>query len=144
MYGSRIQLLLKRFPDSSISSGWCQEEPSGHQNLVSIFPWIDNCLMVTKRWRLVVYLMVLECSHIHIITILGIIKPILHLCHKGACCCGWIQSKRSVFCSFLNIAKDKDMGPWEPAVDRSRLMNLHKKSTRTILLADDVRRDRRI
>ena len=44
-----MQLLLKRLPDSSISSliraGWCQEgHRSGHHELVPIFPWIDNLL----------------------------------------------------------------------------------------------------
>ena len=46
--GSRIQLLLKRLPDSSVCSlilaGWCQEEHPVTKNLVSIFPGVDNCL----------------------------------------------------------------------------------------------------
>ena len=48
-----LQLPLKSFPDSSISSlipaGWCEERASRHQKLAPTFPWIDNCLMETKR-----------------------------------------------------------------------------------------------
>ena len=48
---AEIQLLLKRFPDSSVSSliptGWCRRA-SHHQKLAPTFPGIDSCLMVTK------------------------------------------------------------------------------------------------
>ena len=44
-----IQLLLKSFPGSSVSSliqaGWCEEG----QKIRSNIPRIDNCLMVTKQ-----------------------------------------------------------------------------------------------
>ena len=47
-----IQLLLKRFPDSSVSSliptGWCGRA-SHHQKLAPTFPGIDSCLLMTKR-----------------------------------------------------------------------------------------------
>ena len=46
------QQLLKRLPDSSVSSliptGWCRWA-SHHQKLAPTFPGIDSCLMVTKR-----------------------------------------------------------------------------------------------
>ena len=49
---AEIQLPLKRFPDSSVSSliptGWCRRA-SHHQKLAPTFPGIDSCLMVTKR-----------------------------------------------------------------------------------------------
>ena len=48
---SEIQLPLKRFPDSSVTSliptGWC-ERASHHQKLVPTFPGIERCLMVIK------------------------------------------------------------------------------------------------
>ena len=50
-YEAEIQLLLKRFPNSSLSSlistGWSRRA-SHHQKLAPTFPGIDNCLMVTK------------------------------------------------------------------------------------------------
>ena len=50
---AEIQLPLKRFPDSSDSSlilaGWCEERHPAPRKLAPTFPWIDNCLMVTKR-----------------------------------------------------------------------------------------------
>ena len=49
---AEIQLPLKRFPDSSVSSliptGWCRRA-SHHQKLAPTFPGIDSCLMVTKE-----------------------------------------------------------------------------------------------
>ena len=54
IYSSReveIQLPLKRFPDSSVSSlilvGWCGRA-SHRQKLAPTFPGIDSCLVVTK------------------------------------------------------------------------------------------------
>ena len=48
---AEIQLPLKRFPDSSVSSlirtGWCGRA-SNNQNLAPTFPGINSCLMVTK------------------------------------------------------------------------------------------------
>ena len=65
-FEGRIQLLSEKLPDSRRSCQILFPNPSwltfGHQNLVSIFPRIDNCLMVTKRLRLVVYLMLLGSS----------------------------------------------------------------------------------
>ena len=46
-----IPLPLKRLSDSSVSS-LTSGRTSGHQNLIPTFPWIDNCLKVTKRLRL--------------------------------------------------------------------------------------------
>ena len=62
---------LNRLPDSSVSSliqaasKLTSGRTSSHQKLVSTFSWIDNCFMVTKRQRLVVYLMQLgsSCSY---------------------------------------------------------------------------------
>ena len=49
---AKIQLLLKNFPDSSVSSliptGWCRRA-SHHQKLALTFPGIVSCLMVTKQ-----------------------------------------------------------------------------------------------
>ena len=71
-YRGRIQLLLKRLPDSSVfhNLSWLMSgRTSGHQNLVSIFPGINNCLKA-KRQRLVVYLMLLGTSRPHLWLIL--------------------------------------------------------------------------
>ena len=43
---------VKRFPDASISSlipTGCCGRASHHQKLAPTFPWIDSCIMVTKR-----------------------------------------------------------------------------------------------
>ena len=55
LYGTAAenQLPRKRFPESSVSSlilvGWCEEGLPATKKLAPTFPWIDNCLMVTKR-----------------------------------------------------------------------------------------------
>ena len=54
---------VARFQSLFPNPRWLTQD--GHQKLISTFPWMDNCLSVTKRYRLVVYIMLLGGSRPH-------------------------------------------------------------------------------